>query len=377
MKYTFFGIGAVGLTAAFYAVTQCGPEGIGDRPKPETGKVSVEPRSFEFALVKAAAEQVENEQSPVVAPGAPVSAPERQEDPVRRLLDDVAAGRLILDTDEEGFDVLDLSRPDAVPVIVRLWAQKHWAEASGWAKALPESEVKSASLRQIALVLTNADPAATLEWIQSLAAGAARAAAVETVATEFASAYPEQAVQLAGELPEGVNRDQTLVHIFSQWGAQDPQTAVARARAVADSVSRSRALAAVATAWAKSDPVAASTLAAKEIDDEAAQARAVVSIVQRWAQKDPGAAAAWVQKLDARDVADGAVEQLVVQWAAQDAEAPRRWLATLPNAAIRDLGLASLARTFAQSQPAQALQCATQIADPVTRQRCMTALGNR
>jgi hypothetical protein len=152
---------------------------------------------------------------------------------------------------------------------------------------------------------------------------------------------------------------------------------VTQARAIEDSASRSNVLAAVATAWAVKDPAGAGTLAAREIEDEAAQTRAVVSIVQRWGQKDPQAAAAWVQQFGAGDTLNSAVEQLVTRWSLQDAEAPRRWLNTLPNTAARDAGLASLARTLALSQPAQAAQCAALIDDPAARQRCLLALRKR
>ncbi len=304
--------------------------------------------------------------------------PSPQDDPVRRLLQDVASGRMVLDTDEDGFDALDLKQPDAVPVIVRLWSQRNWSEANQWTKALPESEIKSASLRQLALVLTKADPSAAQQWVEALEAGPSREAAVESTATELAMAYPEQAMQLAEELAPGTTRDQTVNHVFAQWSALDPAAAIANARSIPDAASRSNALSVVSTSWADSDPVGAARLAAEEIEDEATQNRAVVSIVQRWAQKDPAATAAWVQNFDpGDDISKSAVEQLVTQWSTQDADAPMRWLAVLPNLSARDSGLASLARALALSQPGQAAQCAQLIGDPAIRQRCLLALAKQ
>ncbi|EDY20453.1 hypothetical protein CfE428DRAFT_1650 [Chthoniobacter flavus Ellin428] len=376
-KYALTGTGAAGLILALVLVIQRSADETVDRSKGERIVTPSASRGLEPAPVVAVADREENGRTPIAPAKVPSPVALPPEDPIRRLLQDVAAGRLVLDTNEEEFGTLDLSRSDVVPVIVRLWAQKHWAEAAQWAQALPESDVKSAALRQLAVLLTPFDPSAARQWIDTLKAGPSRDAAVESMSTQFASAYPEQALQLAEELPQGDIRDQTLTHILSQWGAQDPSVAVASARTIEDPALRSRALAAVATAWAASDPAGAGTFAVQEIDDEAAQTRAVVSIVQRWARKDPATAAAWVQQFEPGDLSNNTVEQLVAQWSLQDAEAPRRWLITLPDAATRDAGLASLARTLAQSQPAQAAQCAALIIDPSRRQACLAVLGNR
>lgn len=367
--------GAATLIVTGFCILRSPREEPAGLPVAEHGVTSPASPGLPATRLGVGVDRVDNRPSSMVPATGPRPAPSLREDPVRRLLQDVASGRMVLDTDEDGFDVLDLNQPDAVPMIVRLWAQRSWAEASQWTKALPESEIKSASLRQIAVVLTKADPSAAQQWVKALGAGPSREAAVESIATELATAYPEQAIQLAEELAPGGTREQALTHVFSQWSALDPAAAIANARTIQDAASRSNALSAVATSWADSDPAGAARLAAGEIEDEATQNRAVVSIVQRWAQKDPATAAAWIKDFDPRDdISKGAVEQLVVQWSMHDADAARRWLAGLPNVTTRDSGLASLAHALAFSQPGQAAQCAQLISDPAIRQRCLLAL---
>jgi hypothetical protein len=184
-------------------------------------------------------------------------------------------------------------------------------------------------------------------------------------------------MSVAEAMSPGVNRDRAMMHALSQWAAQAPAEAATRAEEVKDETLRSEALAAVSIAWAIRDPAAAGALAVEEITDPAAQSRAIVSVVQRWAQSDPATAASWVAKFGPGALADTAVGQLVTQWSRSDGDAACRWLGTLPNVATRDAGLASLARTLVQSQPAQAVQCAQLIADPAARQRCLVALGSR
>ena len=261
-------------------------------------------------------------------------------------------------------DPPDLHDPASTGLIVRRWARSDLNAASAWCQALPESDIKSEVMGQVALAALAADPKTAVEWAQSLPAGASQDSVLETLGWETAAGDPEGfTLGLAVTLPDGDARTRLIQHSAAEWAQSDPASAVAWAKQIEDPGLRGQVLEAIVTAWSGSDPRAAAGLIASDIPPGAVQTQAAAEVVQRWAQQDPQAAAGWVGSFPPGALAETATANLIAQWAQSDREAAWRWLADVQDAGMRDAGFTALARSSALTDAAFAARCYAQVSD--------------
>jgi hypothetical protein len=315
----------------------------------DTG-VTVEPRSNgeSRALPPVSAKTGGAETAPTRPP--PDSA-------VQDLLAAAQSGRIQILRHDPHEQVLDLTKPESAPLIVRSWAQQNLSEAISWVTALSESALKSACLQQLALVQAQQDPQATTEWAKNLPAGASRDAALDTLAWEISASDPMSALDVAIDLPASDARLRLLEHVAASWAGTDPAAAAAWAKAIDDPAVVAAVLDPIATALANRDPAGAADLVASDLPPGAEQARAATAVVQRWAQQDPTAAARWAASFPAGPTGEAVAANLVAQWSNSSESAPFQWLSTVVQPGIRDAGFAALARATAVSDPAFSARC--------------------
>lgn len=186
---------------------------------------------------------------------------------------------------------------DAIKSLVRQWAALHPEKAAAWVRSLPDGDVKSGLLEDVAIVWSETDSVAALEWAKGLPPDDGRQIAVLAAGYEAARANPTNAVMAALTAESGPARNQLMLHAVKEWSAADPMAALHWVETVREGGLRDELFADLATAWAQQDGEAAALLASKVIRQDAVHRRAVVAVVQRWAQSDPIAARAWVDRL--------------------------------------------------------------------------------
>ncbi len=99
--------------------------------------------------------------------------------------------------------------------------------------------------------------------------------------------------------------------------------------------------------------------------------RAATNLCRRWAESDPLSAIALATRQTGGETQQSAVAGAMESWAKADSWGASQWLAAQPAGAMRDAGVAALARTIDDEEPDSAWRWAATIADPARREEAM------
>ena len=122
---------------------------------------------------------------------------------VQDLLARAQAGQIPMEPLDPNKPQPDLHSRESVGIIVRKWARLDLSSAAAWCLALPESDMKSEAMGQVALAYLAADPESAVQWAQSLPESASCDSVLETMGWEMAAGDPATALDLASTLPDG------------------------------------------------------------------------------------------------------------------------------------------------------------------------------
>ncbi len=101
------------------------------------------------------------------------------------------------------------------------------------------------------------------------------------------------------------------------------------------------------------------------------------SFLEKWGARDPEAAAQWLASLPEDTASSPAAKALARAWVIYDEYGVSEWAATLPSGPNRDAVAATLAYSIAKTQPDEAWQWVSSIADPMARIKALTDLDYR
>ena len=254
----------------------------------------------------------------------------------------------------------------ALEIAMRAWVLRDRAAALRWAHALTDSAVGRLARATIAEQLVASDPRAAVDQVRTLAAGRARdetlvitAAAwarrdpdgalgwarslpedemkprlTSAVGFEIAQRQPDRAVALAEMVPAGRNRWLLFSAIGQTWVAVDSKAALAWANQLPAGEPRDAALAGVDTGLGV--PASRRIAGAPGTRGGSSRTRGSAAAVAHWPEVNSPDFAAWLATQPAGLSRDEAILEYVRQRGALQPGAVGQWLATLPGGPARD-----------------------------------------
>ncbi|HEX2746869.1 MAG TPA: hypothetical protein VHM91_02630, partial [Verrucomicrobiales bacterium] len=218
-----------------------------------------------------------------------------------------------------------------------------------WVDQQPQSEFVDGIRKSLLRSVGSKEPAVALEWIKQMP----DADLSDKSMREYIGGLLNNGVSAGGidgvlrQLPEKL-RSQTLeaaFHIESDWKDGDAQAWVDRVR---------------------------------DLPAES-QGKALAGIAGRMAATNPDAAVAWVSSYSFPDEKsrDIALSSVVSRWAKADSYAASQWISALPEGALRNTSVVSLAGSIATGDPAGAWTWAESLSDPAGKAGAMISIVNQ
>jgi hypothetical protein len=204
---------------------------------------------------------------------------------------------------------------------------------------LPDTALRSNTLRQLLTVWSSTAPDAALDWLTTHDLDIQ--GTYLQVGQQLARNSPARAAELTARIPAAA-RGEWIQGVAEGYAQSDPQGAVAWLAQYRGDPAYSGAVGAVAASLARTDPAAAARLLDTASDSGAGAARAGVPVATLYAQRDPQAAASWAKDYDAGLNQMLAVPAAVGAWAQSDATSARAWTLQLPSGQSRDAALTAL-----------------------------------
>jgi chemotaxis protein histidine kinase CheA len=154
------------------------------------------------------------------------------------------------------------NRAELIAVLASAWAAQNLADATAWAKQLPES--------------------------------AERHAALTRMADDVAFDHPIESLGLSlTETPQSLH-DGTIRRAIASWTRQEPDNASSWTEQIADTTLREEGVSIVAETIGETAPTAAARIIINSMRPGELQNQTVLAVVRRWMQMDAVAAAAWI-----------------------------------------------------------------------------------
>jgi hypothetical protein len=200
----------------------------------------------------------------------------------------------------------DLVLQAALPAMVA----KNPEEIARFAELQTEPRLRELLIRQVAQAWATTEPDRAMAWAKSLPDSPERVATLIDVSLTVALSDPQRAVSLREPEVGNVEPDGVLEGLVQQWGQKDFDAALAWANARPRNAQRDKLLQRlVYVRAANGAPDSAARLVDEAFEDGSQKAEAVAIVAQQWTQTDPVAANAWLQGLDDA-TAKSALEQL-------------------------------------------------------------------
>jgi hypothetical protein len=170
-------------------------------------------------------------------------------------------------------------------------------DASSWAEALPEGQMRNEALGRVADHFAGRDPAATAEWAQEFADQPGTERIFWEVGANWAGRDPEAALEWVGDLPEGESQQVGMRGSLNSWARRDPTAAGEYLQEMAPSPLRDAAIAGYSAHVAWEDPTAAMSWAEAIAAPERRQ-EAMVQVARSWQRKGGQGLSEWLGASD-------------------------------------------------------------------------------
>lgn len=165
--------------------------------------------------------------------------------------------------------------------------------ATQWAEALPDGNLKGAAMDQVAGALVNRDPEAAAAWAERFAGESYAGRVIEEVGDEWAERNPQKAVAWLQTLPANDGQRSGLRSAFDEWTERDPVGAGEYLMTMRPSAQRDAAISGFVGEYARRDPETAIAWA-EDIGDPQARVAALTRAGQSYVRRNADAAKNWL-----------------------------------------------------------------------------------
>ena len=170
-------------------------------------------------------------------------------------------------------------------------------DASSWAEALPEGQMRNEALGRVADHFAGRDPSGTAEWAQGFADQPGTERIFWEVGANWAGRDPEAALEWVSDLPEGQSQQVGMRGSLNSWARRDPTAAGEYLQEMAPSPLRDAAIAGYSTHVVWEDPTAAMSWAESIAAPERRQ-EAMVEVARSWQRKGGQGLSEWLGASD-------------------------------------------------------------------------------
>ncbi len=157
-------------------------------------------------------------------------------------------------------------------------------DASSWAEALPEGQMRNEALGRVADHFAGRDPAKTAEWAQGFLGQPGTERIFWEVGANWAGRDPEAALEWVGDLPEGQSQQVGMRGSLNSWARRDPTAAGEYLQEMTPSPLRDAAIEGYSAIVAWEDPTSAMSWAEAIAAPERRQ-EAMVQVGRSWQRK--------------------------------------------------------------------------------------------
>ncbi len=263
----------------------------------------------------------------------------------------------------------------------------HFAKRGDWTPAkterilaelakLPPSDALAAFSHDFLERLSRYQPKAVLDFaLDRLPLGSRADHTLAMAVGNWASSDPEAAIRWSLENLESEEaRSQGLRFAISKWGAKDPRAAAATAMAFPEK-ERASAFGGLALQWAEKDPESVLSYLRESSDPEAVSSLTRNSF-RRFSERNRGPA--YIQEALAMPpgkMRHDAVRGLFEGWALSDLKAGVEAMERVPEGSLRNAAIQGFNGFAIRSDPGLAIELATRISVPATRERELVSRG--
>lgn len=184
---------------------------------------------------------------------------------------------------------------DQIHKMSRQWAEKEPAEAWKWALALPDSELKTSCMADLAQYAAKASPFEVANEITKMPPGDQQNAAAMTAAAAWSEQDPRAASAWAAQFPDPRSRGMAMEMIARRWTAQDLAATRDWIQSLPPGKDQQDAIGGMINALSSNQPAQAAD-AVPSLTDPQHRESATEQIGRNWFKKDPTAARQWLQK---------------------------------------------------------------------------------
>lgn len=264
--------------------------------------------------------------------------------------------------------------------VVALWAAQDSESALLWLESNAQGLARLETLNSGVELWAQRDPRAAADWIDGMANDGSKITAAKSLAATWAKSNPEAAKEWVDGLPYGSIRDEAANALVLAWVESDPNRALSWAGQKTDisyGGQDSLYLNAIAAYTQNAPDDAEAYIRGLPVDpfaDANNPPNYIREFVKARAELDPVETAEWLQGLPLEDRLRRpvSVNQLMQVWAETDSIAASAWLSEQPLGPERDAAIVGFAETIQSFEPEAAVTWANTISNGEERSRVMT-----
>ena len=234
---------------------------------------------------------------------------DRLENELLALLTDDNAAKIIQSLSPE-----ELDSPFGISALFR-WMKKDPITAANWIASRPDATEDQAWVVAHNLLADGVD---LRNYSYQLPDTGWRQQFLADAGLEVLSKNPNEAISLAQQMNPGSAQTNLLQTVASDWIGNDPNAALDWIMSVNDPAMQEQLIAAAAKAYATTDPKLAADWFVSSVNSVAVLNNTLPNIVEIWAAKDPPEAANWVGQLPEGALKDAAMETVANYWQQSD-----------------------------------------------------------
>jgi hypothetical protein len=323
-----------------------------------------------------------------------LSSKEDREQALSALLYRVAAadsqrGVALLDEISDPF-----TKRRAGEAVARGWTRQNPQAAIQWAEGLPEGELRSDILKEIAYTWALTDPRSATELMAQQKDHPGKISDLWGILRQWTSRNPQEAALWVQNWPHEKDRTYLISAVAGAWA--DPKAALAWVERLLPEEERLKSMREIADSWARQDPQGVSdwvmslpegktrndiihkvvtTLSTSTKDDHVDKAlilvgllpegqerdQAIGMVALKLAEKDPPKAVELIEKIPTRHGRIYILSNIAERWAKNDIPSATRWALSLPEQKERIAVLRHVTSVWGRSEPQAVLTWAVQL----------------
>lgn len=259
--------------------------------------------------------------------------------------------------------------------VVALWAAKDSESTLLWLESNAQGLARLETLNSGVELWAQRDPQAAAGWIDGMANDGSKITAAKSLASTWVKNNPVEASAWVTQLPYGAIRNEAASALALSWMETDPVAAADWAYEESRQTTNPQLYIDAIRGFAGIDPEQAESFIRNRPTADPINPNYINEFIEARAESDPLATAEWIQQLPSSDplYRTNNTEYLARAWTKTDSIAASAWLSEQPLGPERDAAIVGFAETIQNFEPEAAATWANTISDGEQRSRLLTS----